>query len=54
MCLLSFFICRNKKFEPPTAERRMLQANLDKEAISTIYNIPFQSDQRYKTRHFPI
>ena len=38
MCLLSFFICRNKKFEPPTAERRMLQANLDKQAISTIYN----------------
>ena len=32
----------SQKFEPPTAERRMLQANLDKQAISTIYNIPFK------------
>ena len=29
----------SQKFEPPTAERRMLQANLDEQAISTIYNI---------------
>ena len=32
----------SQKFEPPTAERRMLQANLDRQAISTIYSIPFK------------
>ena len=32
----------SQKFEPPTAERRMLQANLDEQAISTIYSIPFK------------
>ena len=32
----------SQKFEPPTAERRMLQVNLDREAISTIYSIPFK------------
>ena len=31
----------SQKFEPPTAER-MLQANLDEQAISTIYSIPFK------------
>ena len=43
----------SQKFEPPTAERRMLQANLDKQAISTIYNIPFKVTKDM-TRHFPI
>ena len=32
----------SQKFQPPTAERRMLQANLDKQTISTIYSIPFK------------
>ena len=32
----------SQKFEPPTAERRMLQVNLDRQAISTIYSIPFK------------
>ena len=45
----------SQKFEPPTAERRMLQANLDEQAISTIYNIPFKvTKDIYKARHFPI
>ena len=32
----------SQKFEPPTAERRMLQAKLDRQTISTIYSIPFK------------
>ena len=32
----------SQKFEPPTAERRMLQANLDEQTINTIYSIPFK------------
>ena len=32
----------SQKFEPPTAERRMLQANLERQAISTIYSIPLK------------
>ena len=32
----------SQKFEPPTAERRTLHANLDEQAISTIYAIPFK------------
>ena len=31
----------SKTFQPPTAERRMRQANLDDEAIKIIYKIPF-------------
>ena len=31
-----------QKFELPTAERRMLQAKLHRETISTIYSIPFK------------
>ena len=31
-----------KKFERPTAERRMKQANLDKESIRRTYSIPFK------------
>ena len=30
-----------KKFQPPTAERRMMLANLDDNEIQIIYNIPF-------------
>ena len=31
----------NKKFETPTAERRMKQLSLDDDTIPAIYNIPF-------------
>ena len=31
----------SKTFQPPTAERRMRQANLENEAIKIIYKIPF-------------
>ena len=43
-----------KKFQPPTAERRMRQANLDDNAIQTIYNIPFNVTKdifQYKVAH---
>ena len=32
----------NLKFETPTAEKRMRQANFDSETIQTIYSIPFK------------
>ena len=41
-CKSASRFCINQKFEPPTAERRMLQANLDEQAISDIHSIPFK------------
>lgn len=41
-CKSASRVCISQKFEPSTAERRMLQANLDEEAISSIYSIPFK------------
>ena len=32
----------DQKFIPPTAEQRMIQANLNKQTIETIYTIPFR------------
>ena len=41
-----------KKFQPPTAERRMRQANLDANAIQKIYNIPFNVTKDLKLAIF--
>ena len=46
----------SQKFEPLTAERRMWQVNLDRQAISTIYSISFKvtKDMRLAIFQFKI
>ena len=57
-CKIATQILIAKTFQPPTAERRMRQANLDDNAIQKIYNIPFNVTKdiklaifRYKVAH---
>ena len=51
-CKIATQILIAKKFQPPTAERRMRQANLDDNAIQTIYNIPFNVTKDIKLAIF--
>ena len=52
-CKAATKILINKKFESPTAERRMKQLSLDDGTICAIYNIPFKVTKD-TTCHLPV